>query len=60
MNDLEADLFGGFVGVLDAGLLPPQATLAVWGHPIHGGSVNAATVWKSDEPTWHSRNIIVT
>lgn len=33
-KDLETDFFGGLVGVLDAGFLPHQATLAVWGRPI--------------------------
>ena len=41
VDDLEADLFGSLVCVVDTGFLPLEVTLAVWGHPVHGESINA-------------------
>ena len=41
VDDLEAELLGGLVGVVDAVLLPLKTTLAVWGHPVHGEGVDA-------------------
>lgn len=41
VDDLEADLLGSLVGVVNAGLLPRETALAVWGHPVHGEGIDA-------------------
>jgi len=41
VDDLEADLLGSLVGVVNAVLLPSKTALAVWGHPVHGKGIDA-------------------
>lgn len=41
VDDLEADLLGSLVGVVNAVLLPSKTALAVWGHPVHGEGVDS-------------------